>query len=301
MFSGVFAALFTPLDENDCISEKMLREHVSWLAERGVAGVYLCGSTGQGPLLSVAERKQLAEWVKDEAGGRLKIIAHVAAVSTRDAQELVRHANELGLDGLSSLMPLFGAVSTDEIIEFYRDLNRDSSLPFLMYMKFGESMLEHSDLVRIREAGIPNLSGFKFTHPNFFAMQRALLAAGGEWIALSGPDELSLPALTMGASGSIGMTQNALPEVFVAIYEAFRKGEIRRAMALQEGVTRIVSIYRRTSGLHAAKTILSLRGLPLSCCRRPARPRLDPALEECVRDEAKAVLESEPFREVLRA
>ena len=78
---GIYPALFTPYDDTGAVSEKMLRRLVTALVKAGVDGLYLCGGTGEGLLLSTGERKRIAEIAVQEANGRIKVLVHVGALN----------------------------------------------------------------------------------------------------------------------------------------------------------------------------------------------------------------------------
>lgn len=294
MLSGIFAALLTPCDGRGDIVEEMVRAHVEWLIGRGIDGLYVCGNTGQGVYLSVPERRRLLEVVKDQARGRCRVIAHVAALATRDAQALAAHASDLGVDAVASLAPIYWAYREDEIVGYYRDLAQASRVPCLMYVWSGPGAAELSVETVLRVAEIPRMAGMKFTSPDFFRMQAICQQVGREWVVLSGPDELFLPALTMGVQGSIGTTQNVFPELFLEIHRAFRAGDLARAMAIQETVTRVVRLYRPWGSTATAHLMLTLRGFPLGLCRAPFAARVPPPEADRVLAALRQALEASP-------
>lgn len=294
MLSGIYAALLTPFDRQGLVVEEQLRAHVEWLIGRGVGGLYVCGNTGQGVYLSVPERQRVLEVAKDQARGRCRIIAHVATLATRDAQALAAHASDLGVDAIASLAPIYWAYREDEIVGYYRDLVQASRLPCLMYVWSGPGVAELSVETVLRVAALPGMAGMKYTSPDFFRMQAICQRVGHEWVVLSGPDELFLPALTMGVQGSIGTTQNVFPELFIEIQRAFRSGDLARAMAIQQTVTRIVSLYKPYGSAVTAQTMLTLRGLPLGLCRAPFTACVPPAEAARMLDSLRGIVAASP-------
>jgi N-acetylneuraminate lyase len=276
MFTGTFAALLTPFDRRGDVVEESLRGHVEWLIGKGIDGLYVCGNTGQGVYLSVAERQRVLAVVKDQAAGRCRLIAHVATLATRDAQALAAHASDLGVDAIASLAPIYWAFREDEIVGYYRDLVQASRGPCLMYVWSGPGMADLGVDTVLRVAEIAGVVGMKYTSPDFFRMQAICQRVGRDWVVLSGPDELFLPALTMGVQGSIGTTQNVFPELFAEIQRCFQAGDLARAMAIQQTVTRIVSLYKPYGSAATAHTMLTLRGLPLGLCRAPFTAQVPP-------------------------
>ena len=104
---GIIPALVTPFDDRGEVNTSSLRALVNKLIGEGVGGFYVCGSTGEGLLLEEQERKQILETVVEESNGSVPVIAHVGALSTKQAVRLAVHARECGADAVSSIPPLY--------------------------------------------------------------------------------------------------------------------------------------------------------------------------------------------------
>jgi len=282
---GVFAALLTPFDEKGKVSRNMLKRHVKFLISKGIDGVYICGSTGEGLLMSVEERKFVAELVKETAGDKVKIISHIGCLNTKDAIELAKHAEKIKLDGLSSIPPIYFKYSFEEIYNYYKNIAEATSLPFLIYYIPSTTgvILSNDKIAELSK--IKNIIGLKYTDTNFFILQELLLKVKGKWIAFSGSDEMFLPGLTMGTVGCIGSTQNVLPEIFVDVYRNFKEGNIKKAMELQKRITVAVSLLKRYGGLYAWKTALKFRGINAGFCREPMKGKLSEKEEKILKKE----------------
>lgn len=269
-FHGVYAALLTPFDEKEKVSERRLRGLVRFLISKGLHGLYICGSTGEGINMNVDERKLVAEIVKDEARDKIKIICHIGGSNnTKNAVELAKHAKKLKLDGLSSVPPFYYGYSFNDIFKYYNDVASCTDLPFIIYYIPGTTGVTISNDKMMELAKIKNIIGLKFTGYDFYSMQELLMMTKGRWIAFSGPDEMSLPALTMGVVGSIGSTQNNLPEIFLGIYNSFKSGNIQKAMQLQRRITPAITFTRRFGSLVSRKVCLKFRGVDAGFCKRP--------------------------------
>ena len=96
MFRGVMPALVTPVDDSGKIKKDVLKKLVDWHISEGVSGFYICGSTGEGLLLSVAQRKEMLEATLDAASSRVPVIDHIGAMSLSDTIELAKHAEKAG-------------------------------------------------------------------------------------------------------------------------------------------------------------------------------------------------------------
>ncbi|MCK4417938.1 MAG: dihydrodipicolinate synthase family protein [Candidatus Latescibacteria bacterium] len=241
-FEGVYSAILTPFDNKRRLNEAVLRRLVNYQLEQGLHGFFVCGSTGEGFLMTPDERRRVAEVVVEETTGRGKVIVHVGHISSDIAASLAHHAEKLGADAISSTPPIYYAVGIEGTFYHYKIIAGACSLPFLAYnipasTKIG-LMSEHLSTLSKMETFI----GMKYTGYNLFEMRTITEEMGERGIVLSGSDEMFLPALTMGARGSIGSTQNLLPAKFVEIYQAFQRGEIQRARELQTQVNRVVRV-----------------------------------------------------------
>ena len=108
-FYGAWPALITPSTPKGEVNIPVLRELTEYLLSKGIGGLYLCGSTGEGLLQSIQERMCVVDEVMDQVNGRVPVIVHVGCVATRDAVILARHAQEAGAAGVSSVLPVIGA------------------------------------------------------------------------------------------------------------------------------------------------------------------------------------------------
>ncbi len=273
-FQGVYAALLTSFDEKDRVDIEKLRKLVNFLISKKINGLYICGSSGEGFLMTVTERKLVAEVVKDEAKQKVKIVAQVGSHNARNAIELAKHAEKIGLDAVSSVPPLYYRFTFSEIYNYYASLASATSLPFFIYhipATTGVS-LPNEELSKLKE--IKNIVGLKYTASDFYLLQDLLQKVEEKWIAFSGLDQLFLPALSMGVVGSIGTTQNILPDVFVKVYNYFHQKENKKAMELQSKITKAVTLLQSTGWPQAWKAILQLKGIDAGYCRAPFLKKL---------------------------
>lgn len=287
-FHGVYAALLTPFDREGAVCKTRLKKLVRFLVSKEIDGLYICGGTGEGPSMDVDERKQVVETVREEAGNKVRLIAHVGgSLNTRNAVELAKHAEKMKLDAVSSVPPIYYKVGFNEIFNYYKTVANSTSLPFLIYYIPGTTGVSLSNDEIMTFLKVKNIIGLKYTHPDMYVLQDLLIKAKGKWLAFSGPDEMALPALTMGVVGSIGSTQNVLPEIFTGIYGNFIAGDIKKAAELQKRVTIAVSLLKKYGGITAWKTALKFRGIDAGYAREPLKKQLSESEEKALYREWK--------------
>ena len=132
-FKGVFIAFYTCFNEEGNISVDAIKKLARFYANKGVKGLYVGGSSGEGFLLTVDERKKLLEAVIDEVGKELTIIVHVGAAATRDSVELAKHAEEKGAHALSAVPNVYYGLPERSIELHWKNIINSTNLPFIIY------------------------------------------------------------------------------------------------------------------------------------------------------------------------
>ncbi|MCM8820830.1 MAG: dihydrodipicolinate synthase family protein [Candidatus Omnitrophica bacterium] len=287
-FYGVYAALLTPFNERGNVCERRLKKLVKFLISKGVDGLYICGGSGEGPSMDVDERKYVVEAVKEEADNKVRLIVHIGgALNTKNAIELARHSEKMKMDAISSIPPIYYRIGFKEVYNYYKAVAESTSLPFFIYYIPATTGITLSNDQIIKFLEIENIIGLKYTYPDMYLLQDLLIKAEGKWIAFTGPDELFLPALTMGIVGCIGSTQNVLPDIFVEIYKSFKEGDIKKAMELQKKITVAVSLLKKYDGITSWKAALKFRGIDAGYGRSPLREKLSEEEEKALYKEWK--------------
>ena len=266
-FHGILPAVVTPFDDRERFAPAAFERLLERLYARGVHGVYVCGSTGEGLLQSVAQRKQIAEAAVRCSPKGKQVILHVGANNTGDAVELTRHAASIGAHAVSSLPPA-GGHSFTEIRSYYQAIAEVSEVPVLVYY-FPDICPTVSSIEQILElCEIANVSGLKFTDFDLYTM--SILRRHGH-VVFNGRDEVLVAGRLMGANGGIGSFYNLVPELFLQVYELTESGRWKEARAIQDRINELIEIVLRFPGVPAIKTMLAWSGLDCGQCLKPRR------------------------------
>jgi N-acetylneuraminate lyase len=267
-FHGIFPAVVSPFDSEGRFVAVSFERLLERLYGQGVHGIYVCGTTGEGLLQSVTQRKQIAEVaVKCSPTGKW-VVVHVGAHCTADAIELAKHASRIGVHAISSLPP-HGGYSFEEIRGYYSILGGASDLPILVYY-MPEVYPAISNVAQILElCEIPNVIGLKFTSLDLFTM--ATVKKQGA-VVFNGRDEVLVAGLLMGADGGMGSFYNLIPELFLQIYELTKTEGWGEARAVQERINELITITLRFPAFPAIKTMLSWSGIDCGNFLPPRRP-----------------------------
>ncbi len=259
-FKGIMPALVTPLTIQGKVNKDAIRQILDYDYREGAAGFYICGTTGEGPVLTETQRRETAELVMEYNNGRGVVINHVGAASPEEAMRLANHAREVGCNAVSSVLPNFYfQYGQAEVIEYYKRLS-EAGLPVLAY---AQGMMAGTDVVGLMEnlIEIENIIGIKFTLTNFYDMHRIKLLNGGDINVINGPDEMLVCGLTMGADAGIGSTYNVMCREYCRLYDAFIKGDYETARQQQFKVNRVIEIIIRHGVIRTVKHMLSYAGI----------------------------------------
>lgn len=270
---GLIAAAFTPFYEDGSINKEMIPVLVNKLVKEGVKGIFVCGSNGEGPNMTLEERKLVAEEFVKAAAGRLLIIVHVGHSCIADARSLAAHAAETGADAVASVAAFYfkpGSVQT--LVSCMADIaSAAPKLPFYYYhiphlTGVGMDMREFLEL-----AGdvIPNLAGIKYTATTLQEYQSCLNFEGGRYDILYGVDELLLPALAVGAKAAIGSTYTFAAPLYLATLEAFKKGDMKAARESHAYMVEVIRVLLKYPPIPGQKAIMKMMGWDLGPCRLP--------------------------------
>lgn len=273
--SGLIAAPHTPFRPDGSLALDVIARQARLLAHNRVAGAFICGTTGEGPTLTSAERRQIAEaWIAARQPG-LAVIVHVGHLSLGEARALAAHAQEIGADAIATVAPSFfkpGAQA--ELVAWCAQLAAAApKLPFYYYTipSMTGVTLSSADFLAAAESQIPNLAGIKFTFENLMDFSRATTHAGGKFNILFGRDEILLAGLSLGATGAVGSTYNYAAPLYHRIIDAFNRGDLAAARRDQARAIEFIGALDRHGGLVAGKVAMKLIGLDCGPVRLPLR------------------------------
>jgi len=284
---GLIAAPFTPMTESGEVNAGLIDRYAAMLRDNGVCGVFVCGSTGEGPSLTVSERLGLAEAWRAASGG-LRVLINVAGECLPACRQIAAHAQKIGADGIGAFGPTyFKPATVGALVDWCEALAAAApELPFYFYHIPSMTGLSFpmAEFLPAAERRIPNLAGAKFTFENLEDFQRCLGLSGGRFDMLFGRDEILLAALALGARGAIGSTYNFAAPLYLGIIDAFRRGDLRRAREAQSDAARMIALLRRWGGMAAFKAVMGLIGLDCGPPRLPLRA-LDAGRRDSMRTE----------------
>ena len=288
-FRGLIAAPFSPMKKDGSLNLAAIKPYADCLVSQGIVGAFVCGTTGEGFSMTLAERKAVAaEWVK-ASEGRLKIIVHVGHNCQADAAELAAHAQECGAWAVASIAPNFyKPCCVEDLVDFFVPVAAAApDIPFYYYNMPSMSgvSLPVDKFLELGSKKIPNLQGIKFTHNNLMEMNQCINFNGGEFEILHGYDEILMCGLSLGAVAGVGSTYNYAGKVYNALLDAFAAGDLAKARELQMYSVEIVKvIIKYGGGVRGGKAIMNLLGIECGECRLPMNRFKDTEYAELRKD-----------------
>lgn len=263
----------TPLHEDGYrVNTAVLPALVNFLIDKGVKGLFVGGTTGEGILLSAAERQRLHEGAMTAVNGRVPVLLHVGANTTATAVALTQHAVHLGADAIVAVPPTFFGMDEDSLTAYFQAIAAAApETPLLLYdiPHLAINGISPALLTRLSRE-IPSLAGVKTSRPDAQMIRQLLDAAPERLIMLAGNERIALGSLAMGADGLISGLSTAVPEPFVALSRAVGEGDLAAARQAHQTINRLLDLMppQRIGGI---KTILAERGIPVGTAV-PPRP-----------------------------
>jgi 4-hydroxy-tetrahydrodipicolinate synthase len=280
---GVVVPIVTPLDEDECVDEAGMRKAVNYMVERGIHGIFVLGTTGEGPALTAREWPRAVQIVVEETRGRVPVLAGISAPGTRLALERLYEVQRLGADAAVATVPYYQGLREEEIITHYRALSDAASIPVYGYNTGQGGMYFNLNIVAAL-ASMKHIAGFKDASGNFTMFQHFVSKYDRDDFSIMQGNETMLAASVFaGGSGAVASLANLAPRLCVDIFEASKARDYERAFALQRKLLSLSELYRVSpSVISAFKYATSLLGLGSERSIKPFSA-VTPAEKEAVR------------------
>jgi 4-hydroxy-tetrahydrodipicolinate synthase len=232
---GVFAAMATPLTPDEEVDKSGVRKLVRYLLDGGLHGLVVLGSTGEFPAMTESMRRNLIETALDEVQKKVPVLIGCGEPGTQRTIEQVKIAMKTKADGLLVALPYYFPLDQPAVIRHYQMVAEASTLPVCLYNFPQMTKITMAPDTVAKLAAHPNIIGVKDSAGDFVGMQRYLEVTAGEHFAvMSGNPALGLSAYQLGAKGGIFAGASLFPRQCVEVYNAFVRGDMPTAVALQK-------------------------------------------------------------------
>ena len=267
---GVIPPMITPFDQYGVLDEKNLIRLVEYLSPQ-VDGLFICGSYGSGPLMTLDERKKVAEIVKKTALPETKIIVHVGTATTKDTIELAKHAQNIGCDAASAVGPYYYAYMDPDLIHYYEEILKETkTFPFYVYHnpKFQGYTTSMNVMRALKDSGLAGIKDATFDILQYAAYARELV--DDNFDVPLGTEAMWVSAHALGCQAFIPGIGNVFPDLCHEMWQQSMDEDREASLISQFRINRIRDImyYARSTQL-AIYAIAEIKGLIKAYPRSP--------------------------------
>ena len=274
---GVIPALVTPLTREGDLLEQGLRDVIDFTIAAGVHGVFVLGSAGEFYGLSRETRRRVIEIAVEHTAGRVPVNAGASEITTRNAVEAARTAQEVGgVTALSVLTPYFMAPTQSELVRHFTAIAASTELPIILYTNPARAHVELTLETIVALSEVDNIIGLKDSAADLAFTRRVVEETPEDFSVLIGRDNLILDALRAGAAGAIASTANIAPAISVGIYNAFVAGDLDEARSRQEELVPLRALLDKATFPVVLKEGLRMAGVEAGYCLQPASELTEP-------------------------
>lgn len=257
-FQGIIPPTLTAFAPDGSLDLEKTHEHINYVIDGGVHGVFPCGTMGEGPLLSFDEKVQVTATVVEAARGRVPVLAGVGCPSTQETVTLAREAESVGADAVIVVTPYYYPVDDVGLLAHYQAVCRSVKVPVFVYYIPSRAGNQLSLNLISRLAQVPGLVGLKDSSSDIRFLQWAMTLAP-QWRFFVGSDAMPYVGLSLGVHGAVSGVANIFPRLVVDLYDKTQIGDWQGARELQDKVLTVRKTIREgtyLSGMKAALRVL---------------------------------------------
>jgi 4-hydroxy-tetrahydrodipicolinate synthase len=282
-FEGIVPPLVTPMTDRDTLDSAGLERLIERGIAGGVHGLFVLGTTGEGPSLSYRLRAEVIRESCRLVKGRVPVLVGITDTAFVESVKLAQMAAEAGADAVVAAPPYYLPEGQPELLDYLQSLLPEMPLPFFLYNMPSLTKVSFEVETIHRLIDDERIAGVKDSSGNMVYFHRLchLLKDRPDWSIFMGPEELLLDAVLAGAQGGVNGGANLFPSLYVALFEAAAAGDVLRARELHTVVLevsdRLYKVGRHTSSIiKGLKCALSIEGVCDDFMAEPFR-RFEPA------------------------
>ncbi len=271
---GIIPAVITPLTPKGKFNEKAMRKLINYLINGGIHGLFVTGTTGEFYGLSPEEKQEIFEVTMDETKGRVPVYAGTNGITTKESVLLTQLAEKCKVDAVSVLTPMFITPNQDQLIQHYRTIAANTSLPVVMYNNPPKTGVNLTAATVAKLAEVPNIVSIKDSSGDLTltAEYIRLTRDRSDFSVMVGRDTLIYGALCYGAVGSIASCANVAPRLCADIYEKFIAGDLAGALEAQFTLAPLRIAFTIGTFPAVIKEALEMLGIEAGPCMDPVGP-----------------------------
>jgi len=268
---GIIAPLITPLDTDESLDEAGLERLVEYVIAGGVSGIFVLGSSGEGPALSQSTKECLVRAVSEQAEGRVPVLIGALGVGTRNTIEEAKRLTRLGGDAVVVTCPYYFAQTQDEIAAHIEAVARSLDVPTVIYNipQMVKTVIEPETVGRLAE--LPEVVGIKDSLGDMERFHKLLQIQRKhqDFCVYQGAESIAAISVVHGASGAVLGLANVAPKLCCDLFSAARSGNMVRAWALQRRLLILWKLHTHGQWLPCLKMAVSQLGICQSVTTAP--------------------------------
>lgn len=271
---GILPAVVTPLTSEGAFNEKAMRKLINYLIDGGVHGLFITGTTGEFYGLTPEEKREIFEVTLDETKGRVPVYAGTNGITTRESVMLTQLAEDCGIDAVSILTPMFITPTQEQLLEHYKTIATNTSLPVLLYNNPPKTGVNLAAPTVAKLAEVPNIVSIKDSSGDLTLTAEYIRLTKGieNFNVLMGRDTLIYGALCYGAAGSIASCANVAPRLCADIYDKYMAGDLAGSLEAQFTLAPLRIAFTIGTFPAVIKESLALLGIDVGPCLAPVGP-----------------------------
>jgi 4-hydroxy-tetrahydrodipicolinate synthase len=272
---GVHTAIVTPFDENFKVNEEVLRQHIAFQLKMKVDGLIILGTTGETPTLTAYEKQKIIEIAIDENNknkNKAFLSIGTGCYSTAATIENTKKAEDKGADAALVVTPYYNKPTQEGLYRHFKAVAEAVTIPIIIYNIAGRTgqNLQTETLKRLSE--IENIVGVKEASGNILQMMDVYAHISEnrpDFCLLCGDDALTLPAMTIGATGVISVVSNLVPALVVELIRRIRSYDLQGAKELHYQLLPLFKGAFLETNPIPIKYAMNMLGMNVGGCRLP--------------------------------
>ena len=266
----------SPYTKRGGVDGNALRHSIDFVLENGVHGLVVLGSTGEFPYIRMKDKKKIIDVAVEHTKSRVPVVAGSSAFGTEDALELSRYSEDAGADGLMINVPIYYGLSDESVINHYEAIASKTSLSILLYNFPATTHYEMKPEMVVRLAELERVVGIKESISDLGQIEAVIKGVKKPFSTFLGGSSKLVDVLKLGGAGCADPNADVLPEYVVAVYNAYRSGDLAKAEDAQRRLNSVAKILEPGRGAYhaAVKEAMKARGIPIESIVKQPLPQL---------------------------
>ncbi|HHT48364.1 MAG TPA: 4-hydroxy-tetrahydrodipicolinate synthase [Firmicutes bacterium] len=268
-FGNILTAMVTPFNEEGEVDYQAAKNLAVKLVENGSDGLVIAGTTGEAPTLTMEEKLTLFSTVVEAVGGRATVVAGTGTNNTKATVEFTKEAERTGIDGVLLVAPYYNKPPQEGLYQHFKKVAEATTLPLMIYNIPGRTGVNILPATMSRLAEIDNIVALKEAAGDLNQAAEMVRVLPKDFLVYSGDDSMTLPMLSVGATGVVSVASHLVGRRMETMIEAFKEGDVDEATKLHQELLPLFKVLFITTNPIMVKAALNMLGLPVGTTRLP--------------------------------